>query len=131
MLVSAAIQPQSLFLHLRAHFSFHAGGFGDPLISLRFASIAEFVIGLLLISLSEGVPMFNISIDITITAKEGFFLVDADDLDYLHPLFSDVALLVTLHYCRLDVVVVVNSVGQLGVGAKHYLPRLHHLFVTH
>lgn len=131
VLVSAAVQPQALLLHLRAHLPLDTGGFGDPLVSLRFASVAELVVGLLLVSLCEGVPVLDVGIDVAVASQEGLFLVDADDLDDLHPLVSDVALLVPLHHCRLDVVVVVDAVGQLGVGSQHHLSRFHHLLVTH
>jgi len=54
--VGPVVDEQALFLHLGADFPLDFGGFGDPFVGLRLAGIAEFVSGLLLVGLGEGIP---------------------------------------------------------------------------
>jgi hypothetical protein len=129
--VSSCIDPQAFLFHLGADLSLDFGRLGHPFVGLRLSGVAQLMIGFLLVSLGEGVPMLHISIHVSVSAEEGLLLVDADDLHHLHPLVSDVSLFVTLDYRRLDVVEVVDSVGEFGIGGEDHLARLKHLLVAH
>ena len=69
----------------------------------------------LLVSLSECIPVFSISVDVIVASDKRFFLVDSDDLDNFCPLISDIAFIVSFDYCGFDVVEVVDSVGHLHI----------------
>lgn len=98
MFVSSCIDPQALLFHLGADLSLNLSRFGHPFIGLRLSGVAQFMIGLLLVSLSKSVPMLHISIHVSVPAEERLFLVDANDLHHLHPLVSNISLFVTLDH---------------------------------
>ena len=120
-LVCPVIDEESFLLHLGAYFSLHSGGLRYPLIGLRFAGVAEFMGGLLLVSLGKGVPALEVVADVLVAADERLLLVDADDLDQFSPLVGNVALVVPFHHCRFHVVVVVYAVCHLQVVPQDHI----------
>ena len=85
------------------------------------------MLGFLLIGLSVGIPILDFRINMPVASNEWFFLVDSDDFDDFSPLFGNIALLVSLHDCGFDVVVVIIS---LIVGRVHlYIVRLIQLVI--
>ncbi len=54
------------------------------------------MVGLLLVSLSKGIPIFDIIADILIPSNKRLLLIDPDDFDDFNPLICNIAFLILL-----------------------------------
>ena len=78
--------------------------------------------GLLLVSLCKGIPILRLCIKVVIAPNERFLLVDPNNLDNLSPLISYIPFIISLDNRGLDMVVVIDTIGQVNIILEHNFP---------
>lgn len=88
------------------------------------------MIGFLLISLCESVPVLSIILDIGVATNKRFAFINSDNFDDLSPLIDDVAFLISLNNSWLNMIKIIDSVLDVKIMIDFDILRIKHFFVV-
>lgn len=88
------------------------------------------MIGFLLISLCESVPVFSVVLYVGVATDKRFALIDSDYFNKLCPLVDHVAFLVSFYHSRLNMIKIIDSILHFHVVVDFDVLGIEHFFVV-